>query len=125
MESTQQYVKYLKYSGQMIEVFGLLSAIINGIIFILSITGGPLIPLNSAILLAGSIVGIIFVILGGKIRKGLTSKTKTYLLIVLVISALVFLANLPSSNSMSLSVPTILVVSSIIGLNAASKLSKK
>ncbi len=124
MESNEQYAKYLKNSGGMIEIFGLLSAIINGIIFILIIAGGPIVILNVAIYLVSSIIGIIFVVLGGKIRKGLTPTTKRNLVIVLIISALVFLSNLPSSHSIALTVPTILVVASLLGLYSASKLSK-
>ena len=124
MESNQQYVKYLKNSGQTIELFGLLAAIGNGIIFILIVTSGTLFLLTAALYLVSSIIGIVFVILGGRIRKGLAPKTKRDLLIVLIISTLLFLSNLPSLRSIVLLVPTILVVSSLMGLYAAAKLSK-
>ena len=125
MNPNEASMKQLKITGQTIELFGLLSAIINGIIFVLVIIGGLQFLLLSVIYLLTTIVGVIFVIIGGKIRKDQLSKSnKSRLIVVLVISALFFIANIGGKNASSLIVPTVLVASSIIGLNAYSKLAK-
>ena len=127
MTPQEKALKQIKNSGLTIEGLGYFS----GIIGLFALGALAMLQLNIFLLYIGLaisiIISVIYIVLGHKIRKETpSSSTKTKLIIVLVISALIVIENfaIMTKSVSSEIVPVATLVSAIMGLSALKKLGQ-
>jgi len=132
MLSEKDPLKQIKTSGWSIEIVGIIVSVLNFVVLVSVLFGLSGIIMTSAgaiIIIATSlsiIVGIIFIVLGSKVRKEITSTAnKNRFIIVLVISGLALAENIIFGGSSGSILPLVGVGSSIFGLTAIKKIHSK